>query len=78
MTAVWCATCRSVRERATDVIEVTDRATGAVRYVCRPSTYGGSCFRRGVRTTAFDAIADPAVNPRPAAPASTTTRRSAR
>lgn len=77
MTAAWCAACRSVRDRGGDVLEVTDRATGAVRYVCRPTVFGGSCFRRNVRIAAFDAVADPAANPRPAAPATAPTRRSA-
>jgi len=59
MSGAICCACRITRPLET-LLAVTDRATGSVRFVCRPSlpqTRGRACFSDAVRTADLDAIA---------------------
>jgi hypothetical protein len=65
-TVAWCSVCRRPRDPLTEVLVVTEIATGRERFVCRPSEQG-RCFENGVRSIAWDAIRAP--QPPPADPA---------
>jgi hypothetical protein len=53
VTYVHCSQCGYVAHRRA-LVRVTDRATGHVRYVCRPSE--GTCFSKNVRHSDLDTI----------------------
>lgn len=50
-----CAECGTVAPLR-DLLRVTVRATGRVRYVCRPNT-GAQCFNKNVRNRAIEVAA---------------------